>query len=63
VLAQAGANITDLTTRLSGELYVLVAEVDIPLETDVVALRERLEAAAARIGVGVTLRPADAELM
>ena len=30
VLAEAGGNITDLTTRLTGPLYVLVAEVDLP---------------------------------
>ena len=29
-LAEAGGNITDLTTRLAGPLYVLVAEVDLP---------------------------------
>ena len=30
VVADAGGNITDLTTRLVGPLYVLVAEVDLP---------------------------------
>ena len=30
VVADAGGNITDLTTRLTGALYVLVAEVDLP---------------------------------
>ena len=30
VLADAGGNITDLTTRLAGTLYVLVAEVELP---------------------------------
>ena len=30
VIAEAGGNITDLTTRLSGGLYVLLAEVDLP---------------------------------
>ncbi len=29
-IAAAGGNITDLTTRLAGELYVLLAEVDLP---------------------------------
>ena len=31
VVAGAGGNITDLTTRLSGDLYVLLAEVDLPI--------------------------------
>ena len=30
VIADGGGNITDLTTRLSGDLYVLLAEVDLP---------------------------------
>ena len=30
VVAEAGGNITDLSTRLTGELYVLLAEVDLP---------------------------------
>ena len=30
VVAEAGGNVTDLSTRLSGELYVLLAEVDLP---------------------------------
>ncbi|HYI57261.1 MAG TPA: ACT domain-containing protein [Microlunatus sp.] len=55
VVAAAGGNITDLTTRLSGELYVLLAEVDLAPE-----VADRLEAdllaAAAELGVGVTLR-------
>jgi len=42
VIAEAGGNITDLSTRLSGALYVLVAEVDLPRSADVVALQARL---------------------
>jgi glycine cleavage system transcriptional repressor len=55
VVAAAGGNITDLTTRLSGELYVLLAEVDV--DPDVThRLEADLTAAAAELGVGVTLR-------
>ena len=42
VVAAAGGNITDLSTRLTGELYVLLAEVDLPSSADVDALRARL---------------------
>lgn len=63
VVAAAGGNITDLTTRLAGELYLLVAEVDLPDGTDVEALRSRLAATAAGLGVDVVLRPADADLL
>lgn len=55
-VARAGGNITDLTTRLSGELYLLVAEVDLPAGVDADALRTSLEGVAAGLGVGVTLR-------
>ena len=30
VLADAGGNVTDLSTRLAGSLYVVVAEVELP---------------------------------
>jgi len=63
VLAQARGNITDLTTRLTGELYVLVAEVDLPGGVDESALAERLAATGRELGVGVTLRRQDADLL
>jgi glycine cleavage system transcriptional repressor len=56
VIAQAGGNITDLTTRLAGNLYVLVAEVDIPRSTDVEALQARLAEVSAELGVDCTMR-------
>jgi glycine cleavage system transcriptional repressor len=62
VVAAAGGNITDLTTRLSGALYVLVAEVDVPPGA-VDVLATRLAQAAAGLGVEVTLRPADPDLL
>lgn len=62
VLADAGGNITDLTTRLSGELYLLVAEVDLP--TDAVdAVTARLADVASGLGVGVTLRPNESDVL
>ena len=39
VIAEAGGNITDLSTRLSGALYVLLAEVDLPRSADVMRCR------------------------
>ncbi|WP_432833974.1 glycine cleavage system protein R [Dactylosporangium sp. CA-092794] len=59
-VAEAGGNITDLTTRLSGHLYVVVAEVDV---VDPAALDAALQSAAQRLGVEVSLRPADADLL
>ncbi len=60
-VAAVGGNITDLTTRLAGELYLLVAEVDLPAGTDVAALQESLAGTAAGLGVGATLREAESD--
>ncbi len=63
VLAEASGNITDLTTRLTGELYLLVAEVDLPEGVDKTALGERLAVTGRDLGVGVTLRPQDTDVL
>ena len=42
VIADAGGNITDLTTRLAGGLYVLIAEVDLPTDVRRDALRREI---------------------
>jgi glycine cleavage system transcriptional repressor len=57
VIADAGGNITDLTTRLSGTLYVLLAEVDVPQSTDVAELQARLRDVSTELGVDTTMRP------
>jgi glycine cleavage system transcriptional repressor len=62
-LAEFGGNITDLTTRLSGSLYVLVAEVDLPAGSEVEMVRERLEGVARALGVEVTLRQAETDVL
>jgi glycine cleavage system transcriptional repressor len=48
---------------LTGDLYILVAEVDLPGGVDVSALAERLTATGNALGVGVTLRPQDTDLL
>jgi glycine cleavage system transcriptional repressor len=63
LLADAGVNVTDLTTRLSGTLYVLVAEVDLPESVDPVALAAGLRSVAADLGVEASLQPAQADLL
>jgi glycine cleavage system transcriptional repressor len=60
-VAKVGGNITDLTTRLSGDLYLLIAEIDLPAATDVAAVEAAIKAVAASLGVGATLRPAEAD--
>jgi glycine cleavage system transcriptional repressor len=56
VIAEAGGNITDLTTRLSGTLYVLLAEVDLPGSTDVESLQARLADVSKELAVETSMR-------
>lgn len=62
VVAAAGGNITDLSTRLTGTLYVLIAEVELPVSAGD-ELAQQLAVAAAELGVEVTLRHADSEIL
>jgi glycine cleavage system transcriptional repressor len=61
--ADVDANITDLATRLSDDLYLLIAEVDVPPSVDVAALTERLLVVARELGVEASLRPAEADVL
>ncbi|WP_030489977.1 glycine cleavage system protein R [Micromonospora chokoriensis] len=62
VLVDAGGNVTDLSTRLTGALYVVLAEVELPAGV-AATLIDRLHQTAAELGVEVTLRPADPDLL
>ncbi len=62
-VAASGGNITDLTTRLTGDLYVLVAEVDLPPGADAGGLTGRLRAVGDELGVQVSLRPLEPDLL
>jgi glycine cleavage system transcriptional repressor len=63
LLAGVGGNVTDATTRLAGELYLMVVEVDLPVGTDTVELSGRLAELGGRLGVEVSLRPAEADVL
>ena len=63
VVAAAGGNITDLSTRLTGDLYVLLAEVDVPEAADVTALTRELHDVGESLGVESALRPLDTDLL
>jgi glycine cleavage system transcriptional repressor len=63
VLASAGGNITDLSTRLTGDLYVLAAEVDLPASVDLETLRQRLAGVAAGLQVEASLTVLDSDVM
>ncbi|UMG91743.1 ACT domain-containing protein [Nocardioides sp. TF02-7] len=60
-VAAVGGNITDLTTRLAGDLYLLVAELDLPAGVDATAVGTAIDAAAEGVGVTATLRSAEAD--
>ncbi len=60
-VAEVGGNITDLTTRLAGDLYLVVAELALPQGADADALSVSIAEAAAELGVRATLRPAEAD--
>jgi glycine cleavage system transcriptional repressor len=62
-LAEVGGNITDLSTRLAGSLYVLLAEVEVPPGVDVPALQSRITAVADEIGVDAALRGVEPDLL
>ena len=61
VLAEHGANIRDLSTRLSDSLYVLMCDIDVPGSAD--ALDAELARVAGELGVDIHLSPADEELL
>jgi glycine cleavage system transcriptional repressor len=63
VVAAAGGNITDLTTRLGTGLYLLLAEVALPADVDADALAARLADEAARLGVRATFAPTDTDVL
>ena len=67
LLADAGANIVDLSTRRlatdAGTGYVVFAEVTLPPTTEPADLQRQLEALAAELGVDVHLSPDEADLL
>lgn len=63
IVSGAGGNITDLSTRLSGELYVLLAEVDLAGAVDPEQLSRDLATVGAELGVEVSLNVLDPDVL
>ncbi len=63
VIADHEGNVTDLSTKLVGDLFVVVAEFDLPTAVDLPGFGERLSAVADQVGVVVHLAPADSDVL
>ena len=66
-LARAGINITDVHTHRSigkaPSLYLMLLEVEVPSRLSAETLEERLKQLGKRLGVQVSLRPSEAEVL
>jgi glycine cleavage system transcriptional repressor len=62
-LAGRDVNVVDLSTRVAGELYVMLLEVALPPGLDEAALEELLAGVAAEQGVDVSVRPAGGDVL
>ena len=60
-VAEVGGNIVELATRLSGDLYLLVAEIQMPTGADTDALAATIAKTASELGVEASLRPVDTD--
>lgn len=63
VVADAGGNITDLTTRLTGDLYLVVAEVDLPTDADPAAVTAALDDVGRDFGIEITWRQQEIDVL
>ena len=63
VVVEHGGNVTDLTTRLGANLYLLTAEVELPRDADVEALTSQLQATASAVGVEAHLVPVELDVL
>jgi glycine cleavage system transcriptional repressor len=66
VLAEHGVNITDLNSRLVGEeqpVYAVMLELEVPRSADAHELEAHVRSVAAEIGVDVTLRERETDVL
>ena len=63
LLARRGVNITDLSTRRTESLYLMLLEVELPPALKAPALERALRGLAARLRVEVRLQPVDTEIL
>jgi len=67
LLARGGVNIIDVHTHRSRgngpSLYAMLLEIEVPGQRPVAALEQRLKRTARRLGVEITLRPAESAVL
>jgi glycine cleavage system transcriptional repressor len=67
LLADAGANVVDLTTRVIGDadrpLYAMLLDITLPAGLEGTELRGRFDALAGELGVDCSMHPADADVL
>ncbi|MCL4422596.1 MAG: ACT domain-containing protein [Actinobacteria bacterium] len=67
LLAEAGANIVDLSTRVIGEpdkaVYVMVMDVVVPSGANGSILAHKLEEAASKLAIHTSMHPADPDIL
>lgn len=63
VVADAGGNLTNLSTRLAGGLYVVGADVDLPIGVDTADLAATLTGVSTDLGVTARLIAVDSDVL
>ncbi len=63
VIMDHGGNITDLSTRLGRDLYVLTADVSFPSDTELAVVAADLDRRMATMGVTASLHAVDEDLL
>jgi glycine cleavage system transcriptional repressor len=63
VVARHGGNIIDLGTRLTDDLYLLVAEFVLPSDADINAVEEELSTVSRELGVDFHIEAVDDDLL
>ena len=63
VFARHGANLTDVQSRVSGDAYVMIFQIEAPLDLEAGVLQHALDEAAHAIGVTASLRPLEEEVI
>jgi glycine cleavage system transcriptional repressor len=62
-LAERGVNITDLDSRLVGDVYALMLELEVPASEDVTGLSARLTAIGQEMDVAISLNERESDVL